>query len=65
MKVKPGTLWWAGDSKYFRVIRTESLEDHEWVYYREDFGPEVSENQCRKFSCYLESFIQRFRQCPE
>ena len=36
MKVKPGALWWAGDSKYFRVIRTESLEDHEWVYYRVD-----------------------------
>ena len=61
MQVKPGTLWWSGNSKRFRVIDTAVIEEREWVYYKE----ESSISDSKEYSCYLESFVLRFSQLLE
>ena len=56
---KDGSKWCGADSrKIFCVIYTKEIEDHMWIYYREqDTGTE--------YSCYMESFLLRFTECPE
>ena len=52
---------WDGTNKVFVVISEVEAEDgHEWVYYREEKG-----NPPKEYSCYKESFLQRFRPLPE
>ncbi len=63
--VQPGTLWGSADGKRFRVISVTEIEGHTWVYYRDNRGWSVSEDQIREYSCYLESFLSRFTQMPE
>lgn len=65
MKVKAGSLWWSGDSRKFRVISVANIEGKDWVHYREDLGPKFPREQCKEFSCYLESFVERFSELPE
>ncbi len=62
--VKPGSLWHSID-KDFRVISVTEVDGHTWVHYREDLGIKVPALQCREYSCYLESFVQRFSPRPE
>jgi hypothetical protein len=58
---KDGSRWSGNDSKIFFVIRTIDLPDgHTWVHYREK-----SNSEPREYSCYIESFLQRFRELPE
>ena len=59
MKIKEGSRWDGGE-KIFVVIHLVEQDGHTWVHYREAKGPEP-----REYSCYLESFIQRFRALPE
>lgn len=63
--VKDGSVWTSNDGKRFRVINTTDVEGHRWVYYREDFGNYKSTDGCREFSCFEESFLERFRELPE
>ena len=53
---KDGSIWTAGDRKVFTVINTIKIDEHTWVYYRDDK---------REYSCYVESFLQRFSPLPE
>jgi hypothetical protein len=62
--VKQGTLWTGGDDKIFRVLSVTEIDGHMWVHYREDRGIKVPAVECREYSCYLESFIHRFREIP-
>jgi hypothetical protein len=62
--VKVGTLWTSSDDKFFRVISVTEIDDHTWVHYREDRGIKVPAIECREYSCYLESFVARFRELP-
>jgi hypothetical protein len=62
--VKQGTLWTGGDDKLFRVLSVTEIDGHTWVHYREDRGIKVPAVECREYSCYLESFVQRFREIP-
>lgn len=62
--VKAGTLWGSTD-KNFRVISVTEIDGHTWVYYREDFGFKTPTTECKEYSCYLESFVTRFRPQPE
>lgn len=48
---------WRSSSKIFTVLHTVEINGHRWVHYREDGCPE-----CREFSCYVESFLDRFRE---
>jgi hypothetical protein len=63
--VKEGTIWGTySDEKKFRVISVTEIDNHTWVYYRLDkCNPNITE--CQEWSCYIESFVQRFRQLPE
>lgn len=62
--VKAGELWGDSNNKNFRVIHVVEVDGHTWVHYREDKGFKVSENN-REYSCYIESFLSRFRKLPE
>ena len=56
MQVDAGTLWAGTDYKKFVVISTAVVDGHKWVYYRDDGRTD----EPREYSCYEESFIQRF-----
>lgn len=58
--VKEGTRWGSPDGKEFLVMHTIEQQGHTWVHYREDRRDEP-----REFSCYLESFLERYRPLPE
>jgi hypothetical protein len=55
---KTGTRWTdASSSKRFRVLHTIEMNDgHTWVHYCDDKNGE------KEYSCYLESFLERFRE---
>ena len=64
MQIKVGSVWWAGDRKRFRVLSVEDMQGHTWVHYRNE--PEsFSDKNLKEYSCYAESFVNRFRQLPE
>jgi len=56
MQVKAGTSWEGSDRKKFIVISVTEIDGHTWVHYRNDSGF----NEPREYSCYADSFIQRF-----
>ena len=64
MIVKEGTKWGSADGKVFRVINVVDANDNTWVHYREERGF-FNRVESKEFSCYQESFVQRFRQLPE
>lgn len=53
---KDGSKWTGGDRKVFTVINTVVIEDNTWIHYRDDR---------REYSCFVESFLQRFIALPE
>ena len=57
MKIPENGSRWEGQTSrdVFRVIHTIELEGHVWVHYRQDSSD-------REYSCYLESFLLRFRE---
>lgn len=64
MIVKAGSVWRSTDDKRFRVISVSEIEGHTWVYYRlEGCNPNI--NECQEWSCYIESFVQRFTPTAE
>lgn len=64
MQVKEGSLWSGGDKK-FRVISVAEAAGHTWVYYREEPNKYASNKESNEYSCYIESFVQRFNSIPE
>jgi hypothetical protein len=53
--VKEGSIWGDGSSQHrFTVIRRVEIEGNIWIHYRNEQGTE--------FSCYEQSFKQRFRE---
>jgi hypothetical protein len=61
--VKEGSKWsGTGDNNKFHVIHVIEIDGHTWVHYIKENAPEDSN---REYSCYLESFLQRFRPLPE
>lgn len=49
---------WTGNSNYviFRVLHIVEMDGHTWVHYcNEDNGDSA-------YSCYVESFLERFRE---
>ena len=56
-KVEPGSTWLSSDHKKFQVINTTEIDGNTWVYYRKYNS---SPDECREYSCYLESFLTRF-----
>jgi hypothetical protein len=61
--VKEGSRWvGTGSEDKFHVIHLVELNGHTWVHYIRENAPEGSN---REYSCYLESFLSRFRPLPE
>lgn len=58
--VKVGSKWGNTDGKVFHVVHRVELDGKVWIHYEQD-----NCNECREFSCYEESFLERFRQLPE
>lgn len=61
MKIpKDGSKWTGGGGDRFHVLNTIELDGHVWVHY-------IKENtsEPREYSCYVESFLERFRELPE
>jgi len=55
MTPRVGSKWWSGNGKIFYVKSVVDLEGNVWVYYSEH-GTD------REYSCYLESFLERFKE---
>jgi hypothetical protein len=53
MKVEAGQIWESID-KEFRVIEIVEIERNTWVHY-------IQEKTGQEYSCYLESFVNRFK----
>ena len=66
MTIKVGSRWWAGSNKKFLVLAiVEASDGNVWVHYRDDRGQYSSSENCKEYSCYKESFLQRFSPLPE
>ena len=62
--VLPGSKWWAGRDKKFRVIDVVEADGNTWVHYRDELEG-FNQSSAREYSCYLESFLQRFSPLPD
>jgi len=60
MIIKKGSHWWANGDKKFVVIDEVVIEGVVWVHYRDALG-----NPPKEYSCYRESFLQRFSALPD
>lgn len=56
---KDGSLWTGYDGNNFRVLKTDKVDGHTWIYYIKE-----GNNNQREYSCYVESFLSRFREIP-
>ena len=54
INVVEGQVWSAVDGTRFRVIKQINMYGKEWAYY-------VNEKTGKEYSCWVESFISRFR----
>jgi hypothetical protein len=57
---KVGSRWSDTAAKVFHVMAVIELDGHVWVHYEQD---KIKES--REFSCYLESFLARFKELPD
>ena len=57
---KSGSTWMSADGNRFRVIDSIFLEEdgHQWVHYMRVENSNI-------YSCYLESFLERFREVQD
>jgi len=58
--VNVNSVWKSSENKKFRVLHVIELDGHVWVHYREDLGIKVRAAECKEYSCYIESFTERF-----
>ena len=56
---KNGSRWLSNDGKFFHICSTIELDGKIWVHYIKE-NAKVTET--REYSCYLESFLIRFRE---
>jgi hypothetical protein len=57
MKIpKQGSKWAGNGRDTFHVLSTIEIDGHIWIHYIKD----NSQEDPREYSCYLESFLQRF-----
>lgn len=63
-EVKEGTLWRSSDDKRFRVLGVVMTGSDVWVHYREELTG-YAQSGAKEFSCFKESFVERFSPTPE
>lgn len=59
---RDGSLWAGTDMIKFRVLHTITLDNHIWVHY---IKHNSSDAGTREYSCYVESFLERFNEVPD
>ena len=59
--VTPGSVWKGSGEERFVVIQLAETDGHTWVHYRQDLGFKSKIDECKEYSCYVESFLLRFR----
>jgi hypothetical protein len=60
MKIpKDGSKWTGNVGDIFHVLHTIELEGKTWIHYIKEDSKDP-----REYSCYLESFLERFREIP-
>jgi hypothetical protein len=60
--IKEGSCWGSNNGKVFQVISRSEVDGHIWIFYR---LLEKNPDEVKEFSCYEESFLERFHQLPE
>jgi hypothetical protein len=60
--ITEGSCWSSNNGEIFQVISKAEIEGHRWIFYRL-----LTKNteEVKEFSCYEESFLERFYQVPE
>lgn len=58
--IKVDSSWSDGMGKKFHIIKVAELDGYLWIHYKQDRIVEHKE-----FSCYLESFLERFTEVSE
>ena len=61
--IKDGSCWAGSSGKVFLVLNRVELDGQVWIYYR-DYRHNT-EDEVQEYSCYEESFIERFHELPE
>jgi len=64
MEVKEGTLWSGSNGKTFRVLSVVKIEENTWVHYRDQLRS-PNDEECKEYSCFIESFVSRFTRLPD
>ena len=59
--VKTGSKWSSVTGQEFRVLDVIEIDSHTWVHYIKEHA---LEDDIREYSCYIESFLSRFKQQP-
>lgn len=63
MKIpKDGSRWEGNPGELFHVLHTIDIENNTWVHYIKE---NTKEGETREYSCYLESFLARFKEVPK
>jgi len=57
-----GSKWQSTDGSVFQVIAVVEAEGNNWVHYRRI---ESEYEEPKEFSCYTESFLERFHRLPD
>lgn len=59
--IDKGSVWASADGRTFQVIDQIRVEGKDWIHYRR-IDSEYEEP--KEFSCFVESFLDRFHQLP-
>lgn len=60
--IKQGSRWSGGNGKEFIVLAEVQADDKIWIHYRET---DCKEGTPKEYSCYRESFENRFSPLPD
>ena len=61
-KIQEGSVWSSSNVVRFQVINEVHVDGNDWIHYRM-IDRETEEP--KEFSCYKESFLERFSKLPE
>ena len=56
--VEQGSTWKSNTNEKFRILHVVELAGRTWIHY-------YSINHDMEYSCFLESFIEQFKQLPK
>jgi len=60
--ITKGSVWQSADGRRFQVINEIQLDGNNWIHYRRI---DSDYDEPKEFSCYTESFLERFHKLPD